>query len=73
MLYKEKRWGHEALSSNSSTTKKKKKEDVELEASLNIDRDLVYRKKKKKLKARHQWLMPIILATREAAIRKIAV
>jgi hypothetical protein len=29
--------------------------------------------KKKKIDARHQWLMPVILATQEAEIRRIAV
>jgi hypothetical protein len=34
---------------------------------------LLCKKKKKEHLAKHWWLMPVILATREAEIRKIAV
>jgi hypothetical protein len=38
----------------------------------NINKDLT-RLIKKKVRARHQFLMPVILATQEAEIRKITV
>jgi hypothetical protein len=49
---------HETLSSNTSAAKKKKKKR---------------KKEKKRILPAARWLMPIILATQEAEIRRIAV
>jgi hypothetical protein len=37
------------------------------------NRKVIYESRVKKRPARHQWLMPIILATQEAEIRRTAV
>jgi hypothetical protein len=44
---------------------------VQIRESIQ-DRNCIFKKKKKK-EARRQWLMPVILATKEAEIRRIKV
>jgi hypothetical protein len=57
---------------NSST--REAEEDLELEVSLGyLSRPCLKKPEKKKKKGQAQWLMPVILATQEAEIWRIAV